>query len=129
VEVTLDRPGVVAVYVDDRLAMQAVALFDIPFAAAAGAALAMLPVAVVDIATDSQALNDALAENVAEIMNVMTPLLAGPDSPHVRLHKVYQPDARLPVDIAVLASTLGRRVDLELSVAGYGNGELSIVFS
>jgi hypothetical protein len=129
VEVTLENPGVVAVYVDDRLAMYALVLFDVAFAASAGAALALLPPQVADAAVDIAILSDALAENVAEIMNVMTQLLAGPDSPHLRLHKVYQVDDRLPPDIAGLASTLGKRVDVGLDIAGYSPGELSIVFA
>lgn len=129
VEVTLEHPGVVAVYVDDRLAMYAVVLFDLALAAHAGAALALYPPEVAHAAVEIQILSDALAENVSEIMNVMTPLLSATDAPHLRLHKVYQADDRLPPDIAALASTLGRRLDLGLAISGYDSGELSIVFA
>jgi hypothetical protein len=129
VEVTLERPGVVAVYVDDRMALYAVVLFDVALAAYAGAALALYPTEVAEAAVEIHILSDALAENVAEIMNVMTPLLADSDARHLRLHKVYQADDRLPPDIAGLASTLGRRLDMGLSISGYSSGELSIVFA
>lgn len=128
VVITFDEPGMVAVYVDDRLAMFAVALVDIPLAAACGAALGLLPPREVETALVANALRDAMAENMAEIMNVLTAALQGPQVPHLRLHKVYRPEELLPFDVAALASTLGRRVDVELTVAGYGGGQLSIVF-
>jgi hypothetical protein len=133
VAITFDEPGMVAVYVDDNLAMFAVALFDVPLAAACGAALGLLPPRVVETCLVANALTDAIADNVAEIMNVMTGIVSGPQSPelrlpHLRLHKVYRTEELLPFDVATLASTLGRRVDVELTVAGYGGGQLSIVY-
>jgi hypothetical protein len=129
VAITFDEPGMVAVYVDDHLAMYAVALLDLPLAAACGAALGLLPPRVVETCLVANALADAIADNVAEIMNVMTAILTGSDAEHLRLHRVYRPEELLPSDVATLASTLGRRIDVGLTVAGYGGGQLSMVFA
>jgi hypothetical protein len=128
VAITFDEPGMVGVYVDDNLTMVALVLLDVPLAAASGAALGLLPQRVVEASLVSNALTDAVAENVGEVLNVITQILSAPEGPHLRLHRVYRPDELLPSDIAGVASRLGRRVDLELSVAGYGNGQLSIVY-
>ena len=129
VGVTRADPAVVAVYVDDKLRMYAVVVMDLPLAISCGAALALMPAHAAELAIASNALSDLLAENIAEIVNIMTSLLVVPPGGHVKLHAVYQPGATLPGDVATLASTFGSRTDLKLSVPGYGEGAMSFVLN
>ncbi len=129
VPATLDDPAVVAVYVDDRLHMYGVLVVDVPLAASCAAALALLPPHVAELAATSNALTDALCENIREIANIMTSLLAGSAAPHLRLYQVYEPGARLPADVAALVAMFGARADVRLSISGYGDGCLSFVLS
>jgi hypothetical protein len=129
VAVTRADPAVVAVYVDDKLGMYAVAVMDLPLAISCGAALALMPAHAAELAIASKALTELLADNIAEIVNIMTSLLAVPQVPHVKLHHVYQPGDTLPGDVAALAATFGSRTDLSLSIPGYGSGAMSFVLS
>ncbi len=129
VEITLEDPAVVAVYVDDALHMYGLILLDVPLAAIAGAALALVPPLVAEESAKAKALTQALAENVSEIMNIATALIAGKTDRHLRLYRVYEPNETVPTDIVALASSFGARLDLALSVAGYGQGLISIVLA
>ena len=59
--------------------------------------------------------------------NILSALFNVPGAPHAKLHKLYAPGEPLPNDIRAYASALGFRLDLDVAVAGYGNGRLSIV--
>jgi hypothetical protein len=120
-------PRSVAVYVDDHLGCRAVIACDLAFSAHAAAALALLPVPVAEEAVAANALDEALAENLYEVLNVAAALFNAPGAVHVRLLELHA--AGQPVPPAVLGRmlTLGRREDLEVEVAGYGTGRLSVV--
>ena len=50
-----------------------------------------------------------------------------PNAPHVRLYQMYGPGETVPSDVAQLAAMLGSRMDVAFTIAGYGDGHLSIV--
>jgi hypothetical protein len=129
VAVSPTRPAVVALYVDDRLHLCAIAAMDLPLAISCGAALALMPAHAAELAVASNALSAALEENIAEIVNIMTSLLVVPHAARLKLHEVYQPGTTLPPDVAALISTFGSRTDLTLSIPGYGEGSISFVLS
>jgi len=119
--------NVVAVYVTDKLATSAVAVVDLECAARLGGSLGMVPRMVVDEAIKARELPTTLEENCYEVLNVLAAVFNLPNAPHVRLYQMYGPNASLPHDIAVIGSTLGSRMDVELKIAGYGPGLLSLV--
>jgi hypothetical protein len=119
--------NVVAVYVTDKLATSAVAVLDLECAARMGGSLGIVPRGVVDEAIKARALTSTLEENCYEVLNVLASVFNLPDSPHVRLYEMYGPNSALPHDISVLGSALGSRMDVQLKIAGYGAGLLSIV--
>ncbi len=119
--------NVVAVYVNDRLAVSAMVVLDLEGAARLGGALAMVPKAGVDDAITSRELSAALRDNCFEVLNVMASVFNGPAAPHVRLYEMYGPGGGLPADVAALAANAGSRMDVRFTVAGYGPGLLSIV--
>ena len=119
--------NVVAVYVTDRLATSALAVIDIAGAARLGGALGMVPRGGVDDAIGSRDLPDHLRSNCYEVLNVLSTVFNLPGHPHVRLYEMYGPGAGVPGDVAALAGATSTRMDVTFSVAGYGDGQLSIV--
>jgi hypothetical protein len=119
--------NVVAVYVTDKLATSAVAVVDLECAARLGGSLGMVPRMVVDEAIKARELPSGLEENCYEVLNVLAAVFNLPNAPHVRLYHMYAPNTALPADIAALGAMLGSRMDVELKIAGYGTGLLSIV--
>jgi|1185.fasta_scaffold104345_2 hypothetical protein len=119
--------SVVAVYVDDMLGLAAVLVVDLPGAARLGSALGLLPPSGVDDAVDENRLSDLLQENCYEVLNVLSAALNVVGVPHVRLYEMYGPDAPLPADVAALTARAGERLDVVLSIAGYGDVRVSVV--
>lgn len=119
--------NVVAVYVTDQLAMSAVVVVDLPGASRMGGALGLLPRGGVDDAIDDGRLTGMLGENCYEVLNVLAAAFNRPGAPHVRLYEMYGPDASLPSDVAALAQTFGQRLDVMLTISGYGDVHLSVV--
>ncbi|GAA1652340.1 hypothetical protein [Georgenia ruanii] len=122
-------PGgvVVGVYTTEGLRTAALIALDVPLAARAGAALALLPSRTAEAAIGHQYLPEQLMENVAEILNVMASLLNADDAPHVRLHRVHGPTELLPADVATWLRSYGPRVDAGVSIRGYGDGGVGVV--
>jgi hypothetical protein len=104
-----------------------VAVIDLPLAAYAGAALALIPRGGAEAAVEDQMLPDNLFENVSEILNVLAAPIGDCAGVHQRLETTFAPHDPLPGQIASYAATLGAREDLTLEVSGYGSGTLSIV--
>ena len=120
-------PAAVAVYVTDRTATGAVCVCDIALAANLGAALAMIPAGAAKDAATSGLLSANLAENFYEIVNILASVFNdGDGAPHLRLWSVHAPGDKLPADVAAYVAQVPRRLDLDLTIAGYGPGRLSI---
>jgi len=119
--------NVVAVYVTDRLTTSALAIVDLEGAARLGGALGMVPRVGVDDSIAERDLTNVLRGNCYEVLNVLSAAFNLPNHPHVRLYEMYGPNAAIPSDVAVLAGQPVSRMDLRFTLAGYGNGNLSIV--
>jgi hypothetical protein len=116
-----------AVYVDDRNALSSVALMDFPLAAYSGAALALIPKGGAEVAIEEKELPTSLLENAAEILNVLAAPIGEASGVHQRLHQTFGPLEFPPSDVAAWSATIGSRVDVRLSIAGYGAGTLSVI--
>ncbi len=114
----------VAVYVDHRLATQAVAVLDLGAAAYIGAAQALLPAGVATSAVRTGRLPAMVEERLRGVLRGWAPLFSGDD---VRLYDVALPGERPPNDVVALAAAPGRRLDLAVTVRAYGKGRLSLV--
>jgi hypothetical protein len=119
--------NIIAVYVTDQLAMSVVVVVDLAGAVRLGGALGLLPRSGVDDAIDEGELSGMLRENCYEVLNVLASAFNTPGALHVRLYEMYGPNASLPTDVAALAHALGQRLDVVLSIAGYGDVRLSVV--
>jgi len=127
-DVLESRPSnLVAAYVTDKLQVALVIVVDIECAARLGGALGMLPRGGVDDAIKELDLSGLLRDNAYEVLNVLSAVFNVGEAPHVRLYEMYGPMGGVPSDVHALSQLFGSRMDLELSIAGYGEGHLSIV--
>lgn len=116
-----------AVYVDDTLTMRLVGVADLPFAAYAGGAIGLVPPGGAAIAVEEGSLPKSVQENFYEVLNICAALFNADGVPHVKLHAVHFPREQVPAQATTLACVLGRRLDLEVDIAGYGTGRFSFV--
>lgn len=122
------EPGaLVGVYTDDRMALRALLILDLPLAAHCGASIALIPVGQAHAAAEDGVLPEALYENVAEVLNVAAGLFNADGAAHVKLYQTYRPGEPLPGDVQRWVLAFVRRLDMELGVAGYGKGRISIL--
>jgi len=127
-DVIASKPSnVVAAYVTDKLQVAVVIVADIECAARLGGALGMLPRGGVDDAIKELDLSGLLRDNAYEVLNVLSAVFNVGEAPHVRLYEMYGPMGGVPSDVLALSQLFGSRMDLELTIAGYGEGRLSIV--
>jgi len=105
----------------------AVYLLDVELAAAFAAALVMLPAGLVKESAASGQLAPVLGENCFEVLNVATQLVNRPGGAHHRLVEQILPGSPTPADVAGLFEAASARIDLRLSVEGYGAGVLTVV--
>lgn len=117
----------VGVYVDDRLGLRAITVADLPFAAHAGASVGLVPRGGAEASVEDGELAPNLAENFAEVVNIMAALFNLPGQPHVKLDGYHLPGEALPTDVGALTAAYVNRLDLAVSIAGYGSGGLSFV--
>jgi hypothetical protein len=119
--------NVVAVYVNDALGLSAAIVVDLAGAARLGGALGMLPPGGVQDAIDDGDVSGMLRDNCYEVLNVLAATFNVAGAPHVRLYEMYGPNASLPADVAALTARTGERLDVVLSIAGYGDVGVSVV--
>lgn len=116
-----------AAYVDDSYVVRAVATVDLELSVVVAAAIGLVPMRAVSAALAEQCLDDSLTENLHEVLNIAASLLNADGARHVRLHQMFGPGAPRPSEFRSAALSLGRRLDLQVAVAGYGRGRFSLV--
>ena len=126
--VSLNDGAALAVYVDPQLSTNAICLVDVPLAAWCAGALALLPKGGLEDAIEDGELSDMHLEVVYEVVNVAAALFNGGGVTHSKLYTLYAPGETVPADLAAVAAGFNR-IDLEVDVAGYGTGALSIVIA
>lgn len=124
---TADVRAGVGVYVEDNLSMAAVAAADLALCAFAGAALGLVPPGNAESAVADGVLPATMWENFAELLNIGASLLNADGAAHVRLYSTTAPNELPANDVGQLLRGFGHRIDLTLTIAGYGSGALSIV--
>ena len=123
------RRTMVALYVDNALKLQAVIGLELSLAVYAGAALGLIPPGGAQDSVEEGVMTPVVAENVTEVCNIMAGLLNRPGAPHLRLYQRFLPGEGPPTDATGHLLALGRRLDLNVEVSGYGSGKLSISFA
>lgn len=119
--------GMVASYCDDAGKVRAIVGWSVAAAAYVGGALGLIPPATTEEMVTEHYLKTDVAENLAEICNVLAATFEQAGSPHVRLLKTYEPAAKAPPDISIFLYQHSERVDLDVEVPTYGTGKMSLV--
>lgn len=133
VTVQLDNPPssdevpVAAVFVHDDLSTAGMVGFGLAAAANIAAALGLVPPGGAQACVEDGELSPMLGDNLAEVCNVLTGLFRKPGGRHVKLHRVHLNPADTPPDVRAYLVALGNRLDLSVTVAGYGAGTVSLV--
>jgi hypothetical protein len=118
---------VVTRYVDEQATLAAVVGMDLPLAIHAGAALGLIPPAGAHVAAEERELTPVIAENVAEVAELLGTLFNAEGQPHVRMDEMFLPGRPVPADVRDALRAPGGRLDLTVDVAGYGSGRLAVV--
>jgi hypothetical protein len=111
-------------YVDDKDRLIGACVADIKLAANAGAALAMMPNAVADEATDAGALEGSLRDNYYEVVNILSALLNGPSVPHLRLTDLVD---GVPEDVVTLTKKAGGHKQYDVTIVDYQGGTMALI--
>lgn len=109
---------------DDAAALY---LMDVQLAAAAGAALVMMPAGLVKECVQERNLLPMLVDNSYEVLNVTSRLINRAGGIHYKLREQILPGQPLPEDVAGVVESADQRTDLQLTVEGYGSGTLTIL--
>ena len=117
----------VGLYVGDNLALSGAVAADLALTTYAGAALGLVPVSSAHDQIKARSLLGPTWENFAEMLQIGVSLLNHDGAPHVRLYGTYEPGELPQNDVLELLRGLGRRLDLTVTISGYGRGHLSIV--
>ena len=122
------HPGaMVGAYVDDTLQLRALVVADVPLCAYVGASIALVPPTAAAQCVEDGLLTPNLYDNTSEVLNVAASLFNADGAPHVRLYEAYAPREMLPGDIAKWVTAFVARLDMEVTIAGYGTGRLSVL--
>lgn len=123
-----EPPGAVTgIYVDDQLKLRALAVLDVPLACYVGASIALIPARTAELSVQSEMVASDLLDNTAEVLNVAASLFNPDGAAHLRLDRTYAPREVLPADVQRWVLAYVPRLDVELGVAGYGSGRLSVL--
>jgi hypothetical protein len=113
-------------YADDTGGLVGVCVCDLPISASIGAALALIPAAAAADAVKASKIPAEIYENLREVLNIMAGLFRGT---HVRFCELLPLAAVLPPPVASIVARPLARLDLELSIAGYAGGRLSLLIA
>jgi hypothetical protein len=115
-----------ALYVDTNMHLVAVAGVDLVLAVTVGAAIGLVPPGGAKACVADRALSPKIAANFSDACETIGVLLDRDGEPPVRLHQLFLPGNAAPGDANSRLLALGRRLDLDVTVPGYGTGRLSL---
>ncbi|HEV7755049.1 MAG TPA: hypothetical protein VGO94_04240 [Mycobacteriales bacterium] len=118
-----------AVYVDDQGQVAVLAALDLPLAAWVGASIGLVPAGGAQDQVEDGELSQGVRDNLYEVLNIFSALFNKPGTPHLKIQSMYPPGEAPPLDLGVMLKSLGMRLDLEVTVAGYGSGKIAVVLA
>lgn len=124
-ELSSEQPSYLAGYRFDAGEAAAMAVADLTLAAAAGAAIGMMPPKeTLAEVREAGALEGDPLEFFHEVVNVAARLLNSPTTPHVVLRSLDPIPGDVAEDLAAIATTPAVRHDWTVTIEGYGEGRL-----
>ena len=125
--VSAESNNAAALYVADDGTPVTACICDMNFAAFAGSALTKIPPGGAEDAAKSGELTDNMMGNLNEVMNICSRLFMSGSSPHLRLDKIYASITELPENAKTMFDAVSGRLDLKVSIPGYGEGHLAFL--
>ncbi|NCT91068.1 hypothetical protein GXB85_08920 [Cellulomonas sp. APG4] len=123
-----EPPGAMTgIYVDDQLKLRALILVDLPLACWVGAAIALIPARTAEGSVENGFIAPDLIENTHEVLNVAASLFNADGAAHLRLYQSFVPRETMPADVQKWVLAYVQRLDVTLTVAGYGEGRMSVL--
>jgi hypothetical protein len=119
----------VAVYVDRSLQMGAVVGLDFALTAFVGASIGLIPPGGAEACIEDKEISKMIGENAIEVCNILASLINREGAARLKLHQTYLPGNPPPTDAVAHLMALGRRIDLQVDIGGYGAGKLSLAFA
>jgi hypothetical protein len=116
-------PVASALYSSDEPVLQVLVRCELPLAASLAAALSVVPLLVVKECVAAAAMDESLADNFGEVMNVLSRFVSG-SGRRFRLGPVSCPPAACAADLVALAEGSDERRELTVEVPGYAAGRL-----
>ena len=114
-----------AIYETDNSEITTVCLSDLALAANSGAALCLIPPDRTKESIQAGNLEDLLLENFREVLNILSQLFTISGPGRVKLKSVCKA-SQLCAEASKLISSPARRLDMKLSIDGYGDGRMSV---
>jgi len=111
----------VACYVNGNFVVQHALICDFAFANSAGAALCLVPAAVVNQAVQKKIVDENLIDNIKEIMNICANLFSPSETEQVRLQTVHVPPKSLD------GYDFGAPLVFEVQIPRYPVGKIQVV--
>lgn len=119
--------NLIASYVDDNGKVVAAFVCDIPLAANAGCALSMMPAAAAKEAIKTKKLEQAMLDNLYEVVNILSTLLMNDKTPHLKISALYPDISKLPTEVREMLNAAKGHADFTINVPRYGNGCMSLL--
>ncbi len=123
------EPTLTAVYEDNEGNVVAACCCDLDLVLNAGAALVLVPARDVQESAKAKKWDPLLVENFKEILNVCAQLFCQAGSPRAKLGCLCLTCSQANAKSTVAANPLakgGKRVDVQLSIAGYASGRMAV---
>jgi hypothetical protein len=114
-------------YVDQQLRTRALVAFDLALATCVASATGMLTPGRAAAERSGGVMTAATGSRMEHLLSDLAALWEPLVGDEVRLYATYLPGSDVPADVPGYAHVLGRRMDLRVSVSGYGHGRLSVV--
>jgi hypothetical protein len=117
---------IVVAFEEDDGSIRFVLVCDMAFAAFTGAALLMVPAQVAKECVAAGQCTPDLLDNLAEILNICRQCFERPGH-HIAPPKLYGSGRAIVGNVTAVITAPKQRLDLEVKIAGYGEGRLSIL--
>jgi hypothetical protein len=116
-----------AVYVDQQMRTRAVVTCDLTMATLTGAAMGRFPAGRAEEERRGGTLTAAVRRQLEDLLVDFASVLRPTDGRSLRWYSTYLPGAEIPTDVPAYAHVMGQRLDLRVSLSGYGTGRMSVV--
>ena len=111
----------------DDGAVIACAVCDVACAVNLGAAFTLIPVGAATDAIKAGLIESSIAENLGEVLNIMSRLFEGGHNHRIRLGTVHFPGDQLCAPLHARVAKPAIRTDMTIDVAGYGKGNMTLL--